>query len=76
MLKTTQNIGFQGIWQSRQSGMTKTSVYHTNQWDIQTAQALNHIWIKEKAPHSSKEPLNTTSVSWYKHRNVFFFGGL
>ena len=25
-------------------------------------QALNHIWIKEKAPHSRKEPLNTTSV--------------
>lgn len=54
--------------------MTKTSVHHTNRWDIQTAQALNHIWIKEKAPHSSKEPLNTTSVSWYKHRKVFFGG--
>ena len=26
------------------------------------SQALNHIWIKEKAPHSRKEPLNTTSV--------------
>jgi len=30
-------------------------------------QALNHIWIKEKAPHSSKEPLNTTSVSNLKN---------
>ncbi|CAK9073302.1 unnamed protein product [Durusdinium trenchii] len=30
-------------------------------------QALNHIWIKEKAPHSRKEPLNTTSVSNLKN---------
>ncbi|CAJ1393836.1 unnamed protein product [Effrenium voratum] len=30
-------------------------------------QALSHIWIKEKAPRSSKEPLNTTSVSNLKN---------
>eukprot|EP00438_Fugacium_kawagutii_P035136 Skav218776 [mRNA] locus=scaffold1372:387424:393293:- [translate_table: standard] len=36
---------------------------YTAEQAARCGQALNHIWIKEKAPHSSKEPLNTTSVA-------------